>query len=176
MLSRVDIFKTITASVDSSQPVETLARAVKKVKDVMRLDVHSVRPDASLEEVMGIVDANDLHRVAVVDDAGKLLGVISDHDLFRLFGHKVNLWDRIAGRLTFTEMGRRRRELVEFARKSRASEIMKTGQIAISDDAGIDEAIKLMAEHSVKRLPVIDSQGVFKGMVSRDSILRLCLH
>ena len=41
---------------------------------------------------------------------------------------------------------------------------MKAEQIAISDDAGIDDAIRLMTEHKIKRLPVIDSQGIFRSV------------
>jgi len=36
----------------------------------------------------------------------------------------------------------------------------------------IDEAIKLMTEKGIKRLPVLDADGRFKGLVSRDSLLR----
>jgi len=36
----------------------------------------------------------------------------------------------------------------------------------------VEEAIRLMVEHGIKRLPVIDDDGTFSGMVSRDSLLR----
>jgi len=36
----------------------------------------------------------------------------------------------------------------------------------------IEDAIALMTRESLKRLPVVDGAGRFKGMISRDSLLR----
>jgi CBS domain-containing protein len=36
----------------------------------------------------------------------------------------------------------------------------------------VEEAIWLMTEKRLKRLPVVDDNGRFKGMISRDSLLR----
>ncbi len=49
---------------------------------------------------------------------------------------------------------------------------MKSDIISINEDSLIEEAIKLMAEKNIKRLPVVDNNGIFKGMISRDSVLR----
>ena len=122
---------------------------------------------------MRVIDSNDIQRVAVVDASGKLLGLISDHDLLRLFsGHKVGVWDRIASKLTFTDMGKRHKDVVDQARKKTAGEIMKTDLVTIREEAHIDEAVRLMTAKEIKRLPVVDADGKFKGMVSRDSLLR----
>ena len=44
--------------------------------------------------------------------------------------------------------------------------------VTVCEDTPIAEAIRLMVEKGLKRLPVLDAQGLFKGMVSRDSLLR----
>ena len=120
-----------------------------------------------------VIDSNDIQRVVVVDGAGKLLGLVSDHDLLRLFSdHKVGIWDRIAGKLTFTHMGKRHQAVVEQARKRTAGEVMRTDLVTIREESPIDDAIRLMTEKPIKRLPVVDADGKFKGMVSRDSLLR----
>ena len=49
---------------------------------------------------------------------------------------------------------------------------MKTDLVTIGESAGIDEAISLMTEHNIKRLPVVDDQGLFKGMISREALLK----
>jgi len=36
----------------------------------------------------------------------------------------------------------------------------------------IDDAILIMVEKGFKRLPVLDNHLIFKGMISRDSLLR----
>jgi len=176
MLARLDVFRTIT----TESPDWNLMQAgnvtvgnLCLVKDVMRRDAHQVSADTTLDEVMRIIDSNDIQRVAVVDNDHKLLGLISDHDLLRLFSdHKAGIWDRIASKLTFTDMGKRHLAVVEQARKRTASEIMKTGLVTIREEAPIEEAIRLMTEKQIKRLPVTDQEGKLLGVVSRDSLLR----
>jgi CBS domain-containing protein len=49
---------------------------------------------------------------------------------------------------------------------------MRTGLITVTEETRIEDAIRLMTQHGIKRLPVVDESGVFRGMVSRDSLLR----
>jgi CBS domain-containing protein len=176
ILARWDVFRTITTETPdwkALQEHKIVLVDVNSVQDIMQRDTHTVLATATLEEVMRVIDSNDLQRVAVVDDTDRLLGMISDHDLLRLFsGHKIGVWDRIASRLTFTEMGMRHKIVMEQAQKRTAGQIMKTDLVTIQGDAPIEEAIRLMTTHQIKRLPVVDSDAKFKGMVSRDSLLR----
>ncbi len=179
MLARLDVFRTITAEspdwkVLAAQNV--VVNGMTPVTDVMRRDTHTVLGNATLEEVTRVIDSNDIQRVAVVDEGGRLLGLISDRDLLRLFwAHKSGAWDRIASKLTFTEMGKRHKAVVDQARKQTAREIMKTDLVTIDEEAPIDEAIAVMTAKGIKRLPVVGADGKFKGMISRDSLLRAAL-
>ena len=49
---------------------------------------------------------------------------------------------------------------------------MKTQIVTVREDTSIEEAITFMLETAYKRLPVLDSEGKFKGMINRDSLLR----
>jgi CBS domain-containing protein len=49
---------------------------------------------------------------------------------------------------------------------------MNTDVVTIREDAPIEEAIRLMLDRAIKRLPVLDADGKFRGMISRDSLLR----
>jgi len=109
----------------------------------------------------------------VVDEAGKLAGMISDHDLLRLFSeHKVGIWDRIASKLTFAAMDKHHQAVAQEARRRTAGEIMKTDLVTVQEDTPVEEAIRRMTTAQIKRLPVVGPGGEFKGMVSRDSLLR----
>jgi CBS domain-containing protein len=176
VLARVDVFRTITTEAPdwgAMRARNVVVANLRLVKDIMRRDTHTVAADATLEEVMRVIDSNDIQRVTVVDEGGRLLGMVSDHDLLRLFSdHKVGIWDRIAGKLTFTHLGQRHKAVVEQARKRTAGEIMKTDLVTVREESPIDDAIRLMTERQIKRLPVVDAGGKFMGMVSRDSLLR----
>ncbi len=174
-LARIDIFRMISAYRDRETPALRRPHAVRTVGEVMQKQVHAVGPETPLEEVMRLVDADDLRQVAVVDAENRLLGVITDHALFGLFHPHVTLWEHLAGRLAFTEMGRRCRELVRLSEMRRAEELMNRTPVTVKAETPIDEAIELMTEHSLKRLPVIDAAGRLLGVADRGTILRLCL-
>jgi len=53
-----------------------------------------------------------------------------------------------------------------------AGAVMTTELVTVREELLIEEAIGLMVEKALKRLPVVDADGRFKGMVSRDSLLR----
>jgi len=176
MLSRFDIFRTVTKDIEKWEVARTYQISVNPsapVQTVMRKDTHSVSVDTTLEEIVRTIDSNDIQRLVVVDAAGRLLGMISDHDLLILFSeHTAGLWDTIASKLTFTEMGRRHRQALDQASRQTAGELMKTELVTIDENTSIDDAIRIMTEKSIKRLPVVDKERIFKGMISRDSLLR----
>ena len=54
----------------------------------------------------------------------------------------------------------------------RADEVMTAPAVMITEDRLLTEAVDLMLAQNLKRLPVVDAAGRFKGMISRDSLLR----
>ena len=71
--------------------------------------------------------------------------------------------------------GQNYKEVHELMRKSKprtAADAMETYLITVREDTSIEKAINLMAENHLKRLPVVDENGVYKGMVNRDAVLR----
>jgi CBS domain-containing protein len=177
MLSRIDIFRTIMKEAPDwnafkEQNIEV--GNLHLVSDIMRRDTQAVLPETPIEEVMRIIDSNDIQRVTVVDKEGRFLGLISDRDLLATFSteHQEGIWDYFISKIPFTERGRRHRELREHLRARTAAEVMNTNIVTVQEDSTIDEAIRFMTERALKRLPVIDSEGKFKGMISRDSLLR----
>ncbi|MCM2286193.1 MAG: DUF190 domain-containing protein [Desulfobacula sp.] len=175
ILSRMDIFRTIThhspdwaAFRSQDIPVGNL----KYVSDIMRRDVHTVFQDTPVAEVLQMIAANDIQRVAVVDKAGSLLGIISDRDLLSAFSdQKEGIWEYFTSKLPFGQRGKDHTFSRHLAVKT-AAEVMKTDPPVILEDATIDEAIGLMTRKMLKRLPVMDRHGKFKGMISRESLLR----
>ncbi len=171
MLSRFDVFRTITAETPDWKKMRESPVAVSNVRtvaDIMRRDAHAVPPDTPLEEVARLIDDSDIQRVAVVDGEGRLLGLVSDSSLLSVFAeHRGGLWELLRSRLGLSEAARR-----QAAHARTAGDIMKTGLVTVTEDTRIEDAIRLMVERGFKRLPVVDEAGVFRGMVSRDSLLR----
>ncbi|MBI5062372.1 MAG: DUF190 domain-containing protein [Desulfatitalea sp.] len=167
MLSRIDIFQTVMReapdwSAFRAQNIEVTH--LKSVGDILRRDTHTVAPDTPLDEVIRVIGSNDIQRVAVVNDQGELLGLISDRDLLRYFKQDPEgIWGALA-KIKSSPEGR--------LKSIRAAQVMHTDLITVKESHTVEEAIALMTEKDFKRLPVVDDDGRFKGMISRDSLLR----
>ena len=177
MLSRVDIFRTIMReSPDwrAFQSQKIQVNNLRVVADIMRRDTVAVQAETPVEEVLRIIDQNDIQRVAVVDDEGTFLGLISDHDLLVAFADfHPGIWDYFVSLMPFSERGRAKKGLRTHLQLRAAAEVMKTNLITVREDTLIEDAIRLMTEKALKRLPVLDADGKFKGMISRDALLRI---
>ena len=177
MLSRLDIFRTIMQEAPDwnafKQQSVTVGDA-RTVSDIMRRDTHTVLPETSVDEVIRLIDSNDIQRIAVVDKEGHFLGLISDRDLLVAFSPNFSdaIWDQFLSIVPFSERGKRHRELKDHLQAKTAAEVMNTDIVKVQETTPVDEAIALMTQKGIKRLPVLDSEGKFKGMISRDSLLR----
>lgn len=174
-LSRVDVFHTILRECPDWQAFQKQEIAVdlRFVSGIMRRDTATVLPDTPVEQVIRIIDCNDIQRVCVVDKEGYFLGLISDRDLLAAFsGRHPGIWDYLVSKISFAERGRQHTQLREDLRTKTAGEVMNPNIVTVQENAPINEAIRLMLEKAIKRLPVVDSQGKFKGLVSRDALLR----
>lgn len=177
MVSRLDIFRTIMHEApdwDAFRRQSIAVGNVRTVSDIMRRDTHAVLPETTLDELIRVIDSNDIQRIAVVDPAGRFLGLISDRDLLVAFSPEFPeaIWDQFLRIVPFSERWKRHREFKDRLGSKTAGEVMNTDIITVKETTDIDAAIAIMAEKGLKRLPVIDNEGKFKGMISRDSLLR----
>jgi CBS domain-containing protein len=168
ILSRLDVFHTILQECPDWRAFQKQEITVdlRTVADIMRRDTQSVLPDTPVEEVLRLIDTNDIQRVCVVDREGRLLGLISDRDLLAAFaGRSSGVWDFFVRRVFSSES-------IQDLRGKTAGEVMTPHIVTVQEDAPIDAAMRLMLQRAIKRLPVVDAQGKFKGMISRDALLR----
>lgn len=175
ILSRFDVFRTITHAAPDWEAVRRNVDVEEGrfVSDVMRRDTQRVGPDTPVEEVLRTIDADDLQRVAVVDADGRYLGLISDAGLLRAFSEQQpGILDYLTRMLPFSERRKRQAGLSQELRRRTAVEVMDPTRITVPETMPLDAAIARMTEHRLKRLPVVDADGVFKGLISRDALLR----
>jgi CBS domain-containing protein len=176
ILSRLDVFKTImernpdwmTSDHGSIQLTD-----VTVARDAMRTDTPVLPASAPVWDAIQLIDSTSINRVAVVDPDGKLVGLVSDKILMTAFSaHQGGFLDLLVNKLSFTAMARKHAEFLKALRARTVGEIMLTDVFSVKEDTLIDEALLLMVEKQLKRIPVLDAQGHFKGMLTRDSLLR----
>lgn len=169
MVSRVDVLRALAqppmreASERTPQP-----GTHAKVADVMLTQVQTVRSDAKLNKIVELLVSTAERRVVVVDAQRHVLGIITDGDLL-----KRATADERAGILQ--ALGRRlpgsRPAALALARRT-ADEVMTAQPVTVTAETPLLEALRLLLQHKVKRLPVVDGEGRLVGLVGRGQILQ----
>ena len=137
-----------------------------KVKDVMTTKVVTVSPDNSVKRAAGIMLDKHISGLPVVDDEGKLVGLISEGDLLR----RSELGLRI---IAAPEQSASLEEMASAYVKSHAwkvADVMSNNVVTVDEEADLSHVATLMAENGIKRLPVIRN-GKLVGIVSRADLL-----
>lgn len=132
-----------------------------------------VLPGAPLLEVGESIARSGIRRVAVVDESGRLLGVVAGMDLIRaLEPERAGLWDYLVRRLSGSEVRQRHPGLSQRVQGQTAAALMTTNVVIARADEPLNTAIVRMAEHGLRELPVVDGAGRFVGFLSRPALLR----
>jgi CBS-domain-containing membrane protein/PII-like signaling protein len=175
MVSRIDIFQAASnASPDWKRLDEHLdITNARTVADIMHRDAQTVTPESPVEEVIRIIDTDRIQRVSVVDHNNRFLGLIADSDLLAAFSGHGAIGDYLSALIPFQKKGERHRLLQHALQQTTAGDVMKTDLVTVQEASPIEDALRLMADHGLKRIPVLDREGCFKGMVSREEVLRV---
>jgi CBS domain-containing protein len=177
ILSRQDIFHMTTLEQPDWQAFNRQNIQVKnlyRISDIMRRDTHKVYPDTPVMDIIHVIDSDDIQRVAVVDTDGHFLGLISDKELFSAFvDQTASLWELFVRNLPLKEKRKKAEMVYPDILNKTARDVMNAECMTVLENASIDDAISIIVSLGVKRLPVVDLDGKFKGMISRDSLLRI---
>lgn len=140
-----------------------------QVRDVMSTDVVTVPADTPYRKIVDVLTERNISAVPVVDDFGRVLGVVSEADLL----HKIEFVGQPHERRVF-ERGRRRTARTK-AEAAVAAELMTTPAITTHPETSLTAAAKTMNREQVKRLPVVDDLGRPVGIVTRSDLLKVHL-
>jgi CBS domain-containing protein len=134
----------------------------------MTRDVVSVAEDASYRYLVDLLVDKRISAVPVVDDFGRVTGVVSEADLLRKIEYGGDEQPRIF------ERRRRRDERVKASARTAAG-LMSAPPVVALESTPIAAAARLMDANHVKRLPVTDDVGRLVGIASRGDLLRTYL-
>ncbi len=136
------------------------------VKDVMTTRVIWVRQDAPFKEMAAAMRGNRVSAFPVLDDDGKVTGVVSEADMLTKEALDGG-YDGMPGMIT--SLLRRREQ--EKARGTTAGDLMTHPAVTVAPDDAVETAARLMYRRKVKRLPVVDADGHLAGIISRADVL-----
>jgi len=118
------------------------------VKDVMSGAPIYCNLKTNLGEAASMLWSRDCGMLPVVDRERKVIGVVTDRDLFFALGTR----NRLAGEITI-------------------GDVSPAKPYVCHDDDEILDALQTMAQHKVRRLPVVDREGKIVGVLSLDDIV-----
>jgi CBS domain-containing protein len=137
--------------------------------DVMTGELLSVRPDTSIVEAIRVMLDHRISGLPVIDDAGRLIGVLTEGDLLRRSEtgterHRPRWLEILMG------PGRMAGEYVR-THGRKVGEIMTREVVSVTPERPLDEIVALMERHRIKRVPVLDGDRLV-GLVTRADLLR----
>ena len=114
----------------------------ERIQDVMTTNPETLPESTTVREAAEAMRANDIGDVVVVDDNGKLSGILTDRDIV----------------VRVVAEGRD-------PRVTRIGDIASRDLTAVSPDDPVDRAVQLMRDKAIRRLPAVD-KGKPVGIVS----------
>jgi CBS domain-containing protein len=155
-----------------------------RARDVMTTDVETVVPDDDVSEVLGRLARADFNGFPVVDDGGRIVGIVTQQDLVGLFQTEDRtLWIPVGfppfmETLTYAfdvswdelDLGI---DLLRNAGRP-VSEVMTTDVVTVGPEDDLDTMLDLLADddRDINRLPVVDEADRVVGLVARQDLLR----
>ena len=131
------------------------------VKDVMTAEVVTVRQETTFKEMAAVLRRYRVSALPVVDDAGRVIGVVSEADLL---AKEVLADPGVVAELL-------RRQDVRKAEGLTAGDLMTRPAVTATPGDPVEQAARMMHFMRVKRLPVVNSGGQLVGIVSRSDVL-----
>ncbi|MFE1073179.1 CBS domain-containing protein [Streptomyces sp. NPDC058783] len=137
------------------------------VSDVMTHTAVAVGPQAPFKDVIALMDQWKVSALPVLEGEGRVVGLVSEADLLPKEEFRDSDPDR------FTQM----RRLTDLAKAGglTAADVMTAPAVTVHPDATLAQAARIMAQRKVKRLPVVNAEGLLEGIVSRADLLKVFL-
>jgi CBS domain-containing protein len=139
-------------------------------RDVMTLAVFTVKPTTSVKDVARLFMEQRISAVPVVDDQGKIVGIVSEGDLVHrseISTERRHPWwlDLMAGDEFLTA-----EEYIK-AHAKRVADIMTRNVITAKPDTPLHEIAETLEKYGIKRLPIV-RDGKLVGIVSRANLVQ----
>lgn len=132
-----------------------------RVAELMTTKVFTVEPHDLIDRVFFLIHYEKIRHLPVVEK-GKLVGIVSDRDLYKALGPKSNS--------NAIEANKDNSQLHVVSQ--RVAHIMHRGVYSVTPETMASEAASLMAEHRIGALPVVEKDKLV-GILSATDILRI---
>jgi len=146
---------------------------LKSVAEVMTRDPITVKAETPLREAIKILAEKRISGLPVVDDTGKLIGIISETDLmWQQTGVTPPAYFMIFDSVIYLKNPIEYERELHKALGQTVGEVMSKKTITTLPDKPLREAAKIMRDRKIHRLPVLDKSDQVVGILSLSDIIR----
>lgn len=128
------------------------------VEHIMTKPVQTIVMDDSVHTIREMFQANHYHHLIVVGDEGECVGVVSDRDLLKNISPFVGRPGERASDISCL--------------KRRAHQIMTRQLVAVRKNTSLRAAMRVMLDHKISCLPVVDAKKHCIGIVTLRDIVK----
>jgi acetoin utilization protein AcuB len=119
----------------------------------------TAKPATSIMKAAKLMKENGFGRLPVVDDNGRLVGIVSDRDIKEASPSKATTLDM--------------HELYYLLSEIKVGDIMTKTVISIGPDDTVEKAAVLMLRHNVGGMPVVGADGIVVGVITDSDIFKV---
>ena len=131
------------------------------IKDWMTKDVITVDPETSMMRAAKLMKDKGIRRLPVVDEKGKVVGMLSDRDVKEASPSKATTLDV--------------HELYYLLSEIKVKNIMSPNPLTILDTDTVVKCAAIMHDKKISGLPVLNEQGELVGIMTQNEVYRVLL-
>ena len=128
------------------------------VRDRMSSPPVTIAADTPLQVALNLMHEHRFRRLPVVDEKGRLVGIVSERDLLYASPPPATLLSGL--------------ELNHFLTERRVDEIMTRNVLTATPDTFVEDAARLMVDNKVGGLPVVDADNQVVGVITETDVFR----
>ncbi|QLA17936.1 CBS and ACT domain-containing protein [Desulfolutivibrio sulfoxidireducens] len=131
------------------------------IKDWMTKDPVVAKTGTSIMKAAKLMKENKIRRLPVVDDDGRLVGMISDRDIKEASPSKATTLDM--------------HELYYLLSEIKVADIMTKKPLAITPDEPVERAAVIMMRNRIGGLPVVDAESKVVGIITDSDVFKVLI-
>jgi CBS domain-containing protein len=145
---------------------------MKTAADIMTSNIITVTTETSVQELAKILSDNNISGVPVVDDAGNLLGVVTENDLIDQ-SKKLHIPTvvTILDSVFYLENPNRMEKEMKKMAGATVLDIYSSEPVSVNAETTLDDIATIMAEKNIHTLPVVRNSKLI-GVIGKKDIIK----